>query len=187
MLSAIVVNHRSNDLVNACLRSLLAGSIVPDEVIVVDNEGADGGLTPELAAQERIRVLVTRSNAGYAAACNAGVAVARGERLLFLNADVFLSPDCLERCVAVLTADPAIGIVSPRLVRPDGRLDHACHRGLPTPFASLAYKLRLHRLAPWSRRLGRYTMAWLDPSTEHDVESCSGAFLLIGRDVLDEV
>ncbi len=65
------------------------------------------------------------------------------------------------------------------------RLDHACHRGLPTAGASLAYKLRLHRIFPRSRRLGRYTMSWLDPATDHDVEACSGAFLLISRADLD--
>ena len=186
MLSAIVVNHRSHALVNACLRSLLEGSIVPDEIVVVDNEGSHGALLPELAADERIRLHVVPGNPGYAASCNTGASLTDGDVLLFLNADVTLPADCLERCLEALR-EPGVGIVTPRLVRPDGRLDHACHRGLPTPAASLAYKLGLHRLVPRSRLLGRYTMAWLDPATDHDVEACSGAFLLIERHDLDAV
>jgi GT2 family glycosyltransferase len=30
-------------------------------------------------------------------------------------------------------------------------------------------------------------MAWLDPATDHDVEACSGAFLLVARSTLDTV
>jgi hypothetical protein len=138
-----------------------------------------------LAADPRVRLSLNEGNPGYAASCNAGAALASGDRLLFLNADVTVDSDTLARCEAELGGDASIGIVTPRLVRPGGDIDHACHRGLPTATASLAYKLRLDRLFPRSRRLARYTMAWLDPSTDHDVESCSGAFLLIPRAVLD--
>jgi GT2 family glycosyltransferase len=186
VLSAIIVNHRSSRLVNGCIRALLAGTVVPDEVVVIDNEATDGALDPDLA-DGPVRLIRIASNPGYAAACNTGAAAARGDLLLFLNPDVTVSDGCVERCVAALATDPSIGVVGPRLERPDGRLDHACHRGLPTPMASFAYKLRLHRLMPGSRRLSRYTMAWLDPRTDHDIEACSGAFLLIRRDVLETV
>lgn len=187
LLSTIVINFRSHDLVNDCLRSLLAGSRQPDEIVVMDNEASGGGLAPELATDPRVRLSLNDGNPGYAASCNAGAALATGDTLLFLNADVTLDRDTLARCEAELVGDPSIGVVTPRLVRPDGEMDHACHRGLPTAAASLAYKLRLHRLFPRSRRLARYTMAWLDPATDHDIEACSGAFLLISRELLDAV
>jgi GT2 family glycosyltransferase len=187
LLSVIIVNFRSHALVNDCLRSLLAGTMQPDEIVVIDNEADGGGLASDLAAEPRIRLSERSDNPGYAASCNAGAALAGGDQLLFLNADVTVDPDTLERCWSVLSADPAIGVVTPRLVRPDGSMDHACHRGLPTAGASLAYKLRLHRLFPRSHRLARYTMAWLDPSTDHDIEACSGAFLLVSRQDLDAV
>jgi GT2 family glycosyltransferase len=183
VLSAIVVNHRGNPLADACVRSLLAGTRAPDEVVVVDNEGVAGGLAPDLAADPRLRVVARASNPGYAASCNAGAALVTGDLLLFLNPDVTVDADCLERCLAALE-DPGVAVVTPRLERPDGSLDHASHRGLPTPGASLAYKLRLHRVFPGSRRMGRYTMSWLDPATDHDVEACSGAFLLVRRAAL---
>ena len=40
---------------------------------------------------------------------------------------------------------------------------------------------------PGSRRLGHYRLSWLDPLTVHDVEACSGAFLLIRRAALAAV
>jgi len=187
MLSAIIVNYRSSDLVDACLRSLYAGSARPDESVVIDNQ-AEGWEPPgDLRGRDGIRVISRRDNPGYSASCNSGASAAAGGELLFLNADVRLGHDCLERTQEALHAAPDVGIVSPRLIRPDGSLDHACHRGLPTPLAALAYKSRLSRLAPRSRRLSRYTMSWLDPLTEHDVEACTGAFMLMPRSVLDGV
>ena len=187
MLSAIVVNFRSHELVNDCLRSLLSGSVLPDEIVVVDNDGGDGGLAPELVSDERVHLGVIAGNPGYSAACNSGAKLTTGDTLLFLNADITVGTDTLERCASELASQSDIGIVTPRLVRPDGRLDHACHRGIPTSEASLAYKLRLHRVLPSSRRLARYTMAWLDPSTDHDVEACTGAFVMMRRDLLAAV
>jgi GT2 family glycosyltransferase len=185
LLSAIIVNFRSSHLANDCLRSLLGGNRPPDQIVVIDNEGSDGGLAPEFAADPRVLLRIVDANPGYAASCNLGASLANGDDLLFLNADVIVEPDSVERCEAALHGDTAISIVTPRLVRLDGSLDHACHRGLPTPLASIAYKLRLHRIFPRSRRLARYTMAWLDPLTDHDVEACSGAFMLIERERLD--
>ena len=186
MLSAIIVNFRSSDLIDDCVVSLLEGSLIPDEIIVVDNEGRDGGLAPALAGRSDVRIIVNAGNPGYAAACNAGAASARGDVLLFLNADIRVGPDALARCVAAMEEDRGIGAATCRLVRPDGRLDHAAHRGLPTPLASFAYKLGLDRIMPRSRSLARYRMAWLDPTTDHDIEACSGAFLMTRRDVFEE-
>ncbi len=77
MLSAIVINFRSHDLVNACLRSLLAGTMPPDDIVVIDNEAADGGLAPELTADPRVRLHLNQDNRGYAASCNTGAALAK--------------------------------------------------------------------------------------------------------------
>ena len=186
LLSAIIVNFRSSELVGAAVRSLESGTRAPDEIIVMDNEASDPPRSATSVGTDRLRIIARAGNPGYAATCNEGALEARGDTLLFLNADVTVSPSCLERCMETLESDAGIGIVGCRLVRPDGTLDHACHRGMPTAGAALAYKLRLHRLFPRSHRANRYLMSWLDPETDHDVEACSGAFLLIRRDVLEE-
>ena len=133
------------------------------------------------------RLLLLPDNPGYAAACNRGAAAASGDWLLFMNADVMVDAACLGAVLAEAAPDPGIGIATCRLVRPDGSLDHACHRGIPSVLDSLIYKARLDRLAPRSRRLGHYRLSWLDPWTVHDVEACSGAFLLIRREALEAV
>jgi GT2 family glycosyltransferase len=190
-LSVVIVDHRRPDLLADALRALHASSRRPDEIIVVNVESVEPLAVPDDLVRgddpSTIHVLDLPDNPGYAAACNRGLAVAAGDRILFMNADVFVTSDCLGSVLAEIDADASVGVATCRLVLPDGRLDHACHRGIPSPFDSLFYKLRLHRLFPRSRRLSRYTMSWLDTAGTHDVEACSGAFLMARRDTLDAV
>jgi GT2 family glycosyltransferase len=155
--------------------------------VVIDNATDRVALAAALAAYPEVTALPDEGNPGYAASCNGGWRAAGTDVVLFLNADVTLGPDCLERVVAALFNDDGVGIVTARLVRPDGTLDHACHRGIPTPSAGFWYSLRLHRLRPTSHRFAAYTMSWLDPATDHDVEACSGAFLLMRTETLQRV
>lgn len=188
-LSVVIVDHHRPDLLAEALRALYVSTLRPDEVIVVE---VDSQVAPDLPADDRDpaqrpRVLVCADNPGYAAACNRGAAQASGDWILFMNADVMVSTGCLADVMAEAEADPGIGIATPRLVRPDGRLDHACHRGIPSVIDSLAYKARLDRLFPRSRFLGHYRLAWLDERGTHDVEACTGAFLLIRRTAFSAV
>lgn len=81
----------------------------PDwEMVVVDDGSRDGTAAAAEAAaagDPRIRVL-RQSNAGVSAARMAAIAAARGEALLFLDADDWLAPDALARLAAALEAAP---------------------------------------------------------------------------------
>ena len=101
--------NRAREVCRA-IDSALAQTLPPLEVIVVDDGSTDE--TPEVLARygDRIRV-VRQSNQGVAAARNAGIAVARGELLAFLDSDDVWLPRKLELQVARLDADPELGLV----------------------------------------------------------------------------
>lgn len=181
-LSAIVVGYRQPGLVHRAVDALESGSRRPDQIIVVDVDPVD-----PIAARSGFSVVTVDDNPGYAAACMRGAADADGDWLVFLNADVTVSPGALSRTLQAGLADETIAIVTCRLELPDGSLDHACHRGIPSVFDSLSYKVGLDRLGVARRRLGHYRMTWLDPSTSHEVEACTGAFLMIRRDAFEAV
>ena len=190
-LSVVVVSYRTPALVADCVVAIAASKRPPAEIVVVDVDPL-AELVPATEAVPSLTDIPTRvvplsGNPGYAAASNYGAAATTSPWLLFMNADVTVADDCLERVFAEASADGDIAIATGSLRLPDGCLDHACHRGIPLPLDSLAYKLRMDRLFPNSRRFGRYTMAWLDPLETHDIEACSGAFLLIRRKMFDHV
>jgi GT2 family glycosyltransferase len=71
-------------------------------------------------------LVVMPRNLGYAAANNAGAAVARGRFLLLLNSDVVPdAPGWLARLAAPLVADRKLGATGPKLLFEDSSIQHA--------------------------------------------------------------
>ncbi|MEO8092628.1 MAG: glycosyltransferase family 2 protein [bacterium] len=114
--SVVVVTYENLALTRLCLESLLhSRGDSPLEVIVVDN-GSRDGTTQYLAGlatrHRHVRILLNGYNAGFAGACNQGLELARGDRLVLLNNDTMLAPGTFPRLLAHLD-DPTVGLVGP--------------------------------------------------------------------------
>lgn len=82
------------------------------EVIVVDDGSTDPHTVEVLDSLDPLRYVVLRqANLGLAKARNNGIAVAKGEYIIPLDADNRLRPAMIDRTVAVLDTEPAIAIV----------------------------------------------------------------------------
>ncbi len=123
--SVVVPVHGRAGLTERCLRLLLAGLPGDCEVIVVDDASSDE--TPALLAGfgAAIRPLRLDQNAGYAAACNAGAAIAGGEHLVFLNNDTEPRPGWLEALLGHAGSHPDAWVVGAKLLYPSGAVQHA--------------------------------------------------------------
>jgi glycosyltransferase involved in cell wall biosynthesis len=76
------------------------------EIICVDDGSTDDSAATLERFGEGIRLL-RQPNQGPSAARNAGLAIAAGDFVAFLDADDYWMPTMLERCGAALDADPA--------------------------------------------------------------------------------
>jgi len=84
------------------------------ELIVVDDGSEDPALERTIsscAADPRIRFHPLRENAGISAATNAGLELAEGEFVGFLDHDDTLTPDALLRVAQALAEDPELDVV----------------------------------------------------------------------------
>jgi len=120
MISAIVVSHNGEGLLERCLASLEDPGMEL-ETIVVDNASTDGSRALVERRFPGVTLLPQVSNLGFGAAVNLAAERAAGDALLLLNQDAWLEPDALERLAARLGSDGGIGLVAPRLRYPDGR------------------------------------------------------------------
>jgi GT2 family glycosyltransferase len=117
-VSVVVVSWNSADFLADCLASVRAQSLEPCQVIVVDNASRDD--SPRLARQAGAEVLEAGENLGFCGGSNLGWSRCRGGAVLFLNPDVILERDYLERAAAVLEERPDVGMVAGKLLRFDG-------------------------------------------------------------------
>ena len=102
-ITVVIPNYNLGRFVAEAIESALTQTLRPIEVIVVD----DGSTDDSVAIIERHPVtLIRQANSGVARARNAGAERARGEYLVFLDADDVLHPEYLERCVEALKNAP---------------------------------------------------------------------------------
>lgn len=98
----------------AAVASALDQEDVVVDVVVVDDASTDDSadVARRLATEDpRVTVLVNEQNAGPVDTFNRGLARARGEYLVRLDADDMLTPGSLRRAAALLQAVPDVGLV----------------------------------------------------------------------------
>ncbi len=116
LTSIVILTLGELELTRACIGSIAEHTPEPYELILVDNGSQDG--TPaylEELAQSRddATVVLNLENRGFAGGCNQGLALARGDAVLFLNNDTQATPGWLGTLRRVLEEDPEAGLVGP--------------------------------------------------------------------------
>jgi GT2 family glycosyltransferase/glycosyltransferase involved in cell wall biosynthesis len=175
-LAAVVLNYRTPDDTLLAVRSLLASTHRPSDLIVVDNgPGAGAGDTLKEVA-ERISYLPTGVNRGFAGGMNVGIreALARGaDHILLVNSDVIVRPDCIARLLDELARHPRAGIAGPLVL----------NRSTPWTVASFGIS--------YSSSTGRmwHASGSIDDRrrSASPVDAISGCVMLVSRDVFERV
>lgn len=147
--SIVIVCFGRRDMTERCLESLdraLGPSLGREiELVLVDNASPDDSLELLGAWRDRARVIALPENRHFAGGCNAGAEAAAGDALVFLNNDTIMEPGVVE-ALAGTVAEPGVGAAGPRLLFPDGSIQHAGVITVPgrgggvEPFHALLYE-----------------------------------------------
>jgi len=188
LLSIVIVAYQSREEIGPCLASLpreIADGAT--EVIVVDNSLGDG--TAEIVHQDFpwVGYSAPGGNLGFGRANNLGCRQSTGEYVLFLNPDTISEAGALEHCLRRLQTEPDIGLISPKLVQPDGAMDLACRRSIPTLWDGFCRATGLAAAFPRTALFAGYNLTHLSENGTYDVGAINGAFMMTRRKVLDRV
>lgn len=97
LISVIVPMYNTEQYLDKCVKSILCSTFCDYEIILVNDGSKDGcGSLAEQYAKDdnRIRV-VHKENGGLYTARNAGLEVAKGDYIAFLDSDDYIEPDML--------------------------------------------------------------------------------------------
>ncbi|MCF0115573.1 MAG: glycosyltransferase family 2 protein, partial [Erysipelotrichaceae bacterium] len=106
-VSVIVAIYNVEQYLEKCIKSILAQTYKDFEVILVHDGSPDNCLSicrKYEALDERV-VVLDKPNGGLSDARNAGMKIAKGKYVSFVDADDFLEDTLLEKCIAKLEED----------------------------------------------------------------------------------
>ncbi len=142
------------------------------QVVVVD-DGSTDRTAEVLTRIPGVDYIRNGTNLGFVRACNRGAAIARGRYVCFLNNDTTVRPAWLDHLVSTAEADRSVGAVGAKLIYPNGKLQEA---------GNIIWR----DASGWN--YGRNG----SPSDSRfnfvrEVDYCSGAALLVRRDLFEEI
>lgn len=182
-VSIIIVNYNTLHVLKPCIESIAEHTQgVSYEMIVVDN-GSTDGTAEAMSGDERIVWLETGENLGFGKANNAGLEIAKGRYILFLNSDTLLVNNAVKMMYDFACQYPGkLGALGCVLEDREGHPIHSYGRfpRMRDDFSKLIFtplKKALHL---------HHEPAVPLPDPYMKVEYVTGADLFVARDVLND-
>ncbi|MGI8905140.1 MAG: glycosyltransferase family 2 protein [Candidatus Sumerlaeaceae bacterium] len=178
-LAVIILNLNGCAVTTDCLASLRKSRFVDFYTIVVDNGSTDDSVETIRHDYPEVEVIPTGENLGFTGGNNVGMqrALDRGcGALLLLNNDTILHEDCLGAIMSTLSADPALGAVTPKILFHDHPDRIWCAGGDFSLWRGIAKHRGLRDKADDAR--------YASPA---DCTFITGCALCVKRDVVDKI
>ncbi len=188
-VAIIMVSH--NDLNDACLASLANARRMTKlkiALVVADN-GSAAYRANELVAKyfDDARVLLRGADHGFGRSCNRGAAEIPADYYFFLNPDTVLDdPAIFDKLHDYLAAHPKTGLVAPKILYFDGRLQETCRR-FPAWYMPFIQRTSLKETAFGRAYTEKFSMADYDHAAERAVDWVQGSAMFVPRTVWREM
>ncbi len=185
-LSVIILNYNVRFFLELCVLSVQKALENTDsEIIVVDNNSQDDSCAMIKRRFPNVKLIENKENSGFPKGNNIGVAVAKGEYICILNPDTVVAEDTFTKVLAFAKKQKELGIVGVKLIDGTGNFLPESKRGVPTPWVAFTKIMGLYKLFP--NAFGKYYARHLSEDETGKVEILVGAFMLMKRDLYNEI
>ena len=116
LIDVVILNWNLPHDTNLCVQSVLRSDYPAFRVIVVDNGSTDENQALLDVSDERVTLICTQANLGFAGGCNAGIRYAlehQSDYVLLINNDTTIAPDMLAHLVEPFKHHSDLGVVGP--------------------------------------------------------------------------
>lgn len=187
-VSVIIVNYNVKYFLEVCLHSVLrAGKSTATEVIVVDNNSKDGSVEMIRSKFPTVTLIENKDNKGFSKANNQGVAIARGEYILFLNPDTVMPEQFLQQLVSYMDSHPEAGSIGPRLIDGKGQFAPDGKKSFPSLSVAIFKTTGINKLFSRSPFFNKYYAVHIGERETAAVDVLSGCCMMVRSNILNEI
>lgn len=193
-LSIAIVTYNDEKYIEKCIGSIVGhiGGGLSYRLYVIDNNSRDRtvdlvkGFTTGKAANEtsdKITLIQNSKNVGFGTAHNQVLDMLDSRYHLVVNPDVTIVNDCITEMAAYMDKHPGIGLLSPLIKYPDGRIQYLCKRN-PT-FWDLFIRLAFPR--SFTKRRHYFEMRETGYDKEFEIEYATGCFMFFRTEIFKKI
>jgi|SRR3990167_306774 len=184
--SIIILTRNRKLLLQDCLNSLINNlKNHTCEIIVVDNASTDGS-AQVIKSFAKVTLIQNKKNLGVAAGRNLGIHRAKGNFIVFLDDDTYITGDPFSKIIEFMKKNKEVGIVGPKILYPNGNLQESA-RSFPTPISVFWRGTFLHKIFPNASFYKNYISADFNHREIKEIDWVLGACQVIRREVFDEI
>ncbi len=118
--SVIIISYNGKEFLRKCLKNIGKSALKPRKIIVVDDFSNDGTEKMIKKGFSFVEFLRNERNFGPTASRNRGAKLVEGKYIIFLDNDVLVRPDTLEKMINFMESRPEAGVVGAKVI-PDNK------------------------------------------------------------------
>lgn len=189
-ISIVVANYNMYPLLKQSINTLIrACRDIDNEIIIIDDASTDRSVSMLQDEFPGIKLIQNTKAVGTAKARNMGIEQATGEYVLLVNPDIISGKKTLENIVEFMDLHTDAGGLGVRMLSPRGNFLTESRTGFNKAWGVVLKLTGLAKYFPKSRLYKGDSDTWIEEE-EFDiteVDTISGAFMLLRKSVLSEV
>ena len=183
-VTGCIVTYNNIATIDNAVGSLLKCTEGPFRLYVVDNGSTDGTIEHIEKNYPEVTLIRSGGNIGFGKGHNLILDKLDSDYHVIINPDIIVKDDVIAKLVDFLESNKDIGMASPEIRFPDGRLQIL---GKRTPCLKYLVASRLRGSGEPSSILREYAMLDCDLSKPIDIENATGCFMFIRTKLFKEI
>ncbi|MFN8416234.1 MAG: glycosyltransferase family 2 protein [Cytophagaceae bacterium] len=185
-LSVIIINYNTFELTCHAIQSIVETTKgCSYEIILVDNNSSECSSELFKLKFPFITLISSSENVGFAGGNNLGLKQAKGEYILLLNSDTVVLNDAVSIAYNYIVNNPTIGVLSGRLLYPDGT-DQPVAGRFPSLKTEILEFLRFPKVESFSNKSKRLLGTYWDYNKGVDADWVWGTFFMFKTEILHQ-
>lgn len=186
-ISIIIVSYNNFSILKSCLDSIYKfTSKISFEIIVVDNNSTEKGLTEVVDGYSNLELIQNHENLGFSFANNQGLVIAKGRYILFLNNDTELIEDILYKLVEFSDSSENDYLIGVKLLNTDLTHQHSIV-DFPNLWNTFTENFFLYSIFKNKQLFNKYWMNYSHDNEPVSVDIVLGAFIFGSAEMINQL